>query len=129
MKTLKFLIEKEFKQIMRNPIIPKMIVGYPILVLLIFPWAINFEVKNIKLNIVDQSKSSYSQRLISKIDASAYFIVNDVTTSYESSIQDLENGKCDIILEIPSSLDKSLVKEQKTNLSIVANAVNTTQGL
>ena len=70
MKTLKFLIEKEFKQIMRNPSF-KMIVGYPILVLLIFPWAINFEVKNIKLNIVDQSKSSYSQRLINKIDASA----------------------------------------------------------
>ena len=129
MKTLKFLVEKEFKQIWRNPIIPKMIVGYPILVLLIFPWAINFEVKNIKVNIVDQSKSSYSQRLINKVDASAYFIVNDISTSYESSLQDLENGKCDIILEIPSSFDKSLVKEQKTNLAIVANAVNTTQGL
>ena len=129
MKTLKFLVEKEFKQIWRNPIIPKMIIGYPIMVLLIFPWAINFEVKNIQLNIVDQSKSSYSQRLINKIEASAYFIVNDITTSYESSLQDLENGKCDIILEIPSSFDKSLVKEQKTNLSVVANAVNTTQGL
>ena len=129
MKTLKYLVEKEFKQIWRNPIIPKMILGYPIMVLLIFPWAINFEVKNIHINIVDQSKSSYSQRLINKIDGSAYFIVNDITTSFESSLEDMEKGKCDIILEIPSSFDKDLVKEQKANISIVANAVNTTQGL
>ncbi len=74
MRTLKYLVEKEFKQIWRNPIIPKMILGYPVMVLLLFPWAINFEVKNIKINIVDQSRSSYSQRLINKVDASAYFI-------------------------------------------------------
>ena len=129
MRTLKYLVEKEFKQIWRNPIIPKMILFYPILVLLIFPWAINFEVKNIKVNIVDQSRSGYSQRLTNKIDASAYFILNDVTDSYESSLQDMDNAACDIILVIPPSFNEKLVKEQKANISIVANAVNTTQGL
>lgn len=129
MKTLKYLIEKEFKQIWRNPIIPKMMVFYPVLVLLIFPWAINFEVKNIKINIVDESKSSYSQRLIHKVDASAYFILNRTTDSYESSLQDMDNGLCDIILVVPARFDKDLVKEQKADLSIVVNAVNTTEGL
>lgn len=113
----------------RNSIIPKMMVGYPIMVLLIFPWAINFEVKNIKVNIVNQSKSAYSQRLINKVDASAYFILNDITDNYESSLQAMDNAQCDIILVIPSSFDKDLVKEQKADISIVANAVNTTQGL
>ena len=129
MKTLKYLVEKEFKQIWRNPMIPKMIVFYPILVLLIFPWAINFEVKNIKVNIVDQSRSPYSQRLTNKIEASNYFILNDITDSYEASMKDMENDRCDIILVIPPSFDEHLVKEQKADISIVANAVNTTQGL
>ena len=129
MKTLKYLVEKEFKQIWRNPMIPKMIVFYPILVLLIFPWAINFEVKNIKVNIVDQSRSPYSQRLTNKINASAYFTLNDVPDSYESSMKDMENDRCDIILVIPPSFDESLVKEQKAEISLVANAVNTNQGL
>ncbi|HBQ56753.1 MAG TPA: ABC transporter permease, partial [Porphyromonadaceae bacterium] len=75
MSQLKYLIEKEFKQISRNAIIPKMIVLYPVLVLLIFPWAINFEVKNIQIHVVDNARSVYSQRLINKIDASAYFIL------------------------------------------------------
>ena len=57
MKTIKFLIEKEFKQMFRNPLIPRMIVMYPIMVLLVFPWAVSFEVKNIKIDVVDHSKS------------------------------------------------------------------------
>ncbi|HLV41794.1 MAG TPA: ABC transporter permease [Brumimicrobium sp.] len=129
MKTLKYLVEKEFKQILRNPIIPNMMVFFPILVLLIFPWAISFEVKNIKINIVDQSKSSYSQRLIHKIDASSYFILNDITDNYEASLLDMDNSRCDVILVIPSAFDKNLMKEQKADVSIIVNAVNTTQGL
>ena len=96
MSTIKFLIEKEFKQIRRNAIIPKMILGYPIMVLILFPWAINFEIKNIKIDIVDHSKSTYSQRLINKVNASGYFILNDAPLSYQGAfenIADLSHAK------------------------------------
>ena len=129
MKTLKFLIEKEFKQIRRNAIIPKMIIAYPVMVLLIFPWAIDFEVKNIKVDIIDSGKSIYSQRLINKIDASKYFILNDIPQSYDDAMLDLEKGKTDIILQLPSTFDKDLVKEKSAELFVAANAVNSTQGL
>ena len=129
MSQLKFLIEKEFKQISRNSIIPKMIIGYPILVMLIFPWAINFEVKNIKIHIVDNAKSVYSQRLINKIDASSYFVLTDVSTDYNLALKDIEDEKSDIILEIPASFDKDIVKERRADVMISANAVNSTQGL
>lgn len=129
MKMISFLIEKEFKQIRRNAIIPKMIMAYPIMVLLIFPWAINFEVKNIKIDVVDNCKSVYSQRLIHKIDASQYFILRDVPLSYEQAMNDIETGKAHIVLEIPASFDKDLVKEQTAKVRVAANAVNSTQGL
>lgn len=129
MSQLKYLVEKEFKQISRNAIIPKMIVMYPILVMLIFPWAINFEVKNIKVHVVDNAKSIYSQRLINKIDASAYFVLTDVSTNYNQAINDIEREKADIILQIPSTFDKDIVKERSADVMISANAVNSTQGL
>lgn len=129
MSSLKYLIEKEFKQILRNPIIPKMIMGYPVLVLLIFPWAINFEVKNIKVDVVDESKSVYSQRLIDKINSSAYFILHDVPNSYEAAFRHIEKDEANIILEIPSSFDRDLVREQGASVRISANAVNSTEGL
>lgn len=129
MSVLKFLIEKEFKQIKRNAIIPKMILGYPLMVLLLFPWAISFEIKNIKIDIVDHSKSVYSQRLINKISASQYFILNDVPLNYQSAFTNMEEGKADIILEIPSTFDVNLVKSKSADVRVSANAVNSTQGL
>ena len=51
----------------RNPMIPKMIVMYPVMVLLVFPWAVSFEIKNIKIDVVDHSKNVYSKRLTDKI--------------------------------------------------------------
>lgn len=129
MRTLGFLIEKEFKQSMRNRIIPVLIVLYPVLVLLIFPWAINFEVKNIRIDIVDNSQSQYSQRLINKIAASQYFILNSAPHSYTNAMTDIENKKADIILEIPTSFDTDITKERGGRVFVSANAVNSTQGL
>ena len=47
MKTLRFLLEKEFKLIMRDKFMPKIIIVLPIVQLLILPLAANFEMKNI----------------------------------------------------------------------------------
>ena len=60
---IKFLIEKEFKQIMRNSFLPRLIIGMPIMMMLIMPWAANQEIKNIKLSIVDNDQDVYKRQL------------------------------------------------------------------
>lgn len=129
MKSLKYLIEKEFKQIFRNPLIPKMIVGYPVMVLLFFPWAINFEVKNVRVDVVDNCKSVYSKRLIDKIEASQYFILNDTPPNHNAAFRNMDSDESHMIIEIPASFDRDLVKEKTSKVAISVNSVNGTQGL
>lgn len=129
MKTLKFLIEKEFKQMFRNPLIPRLIVLFPTMVLLVFPWAVSFEIKNIKIDVVDHSKSIYSKRLTDKIAASHYFILNDTPPDYRTAMMNMEHGETDMILEIPSSFDVDLVKNRASGVGMAVNSVNGTQGL
>ena len=57
---LKFLIEKEFKQLLRNSFLPRLIIGYPCIVMIIMPWATNMEIKNISVNVVDNDHSVVS---------------------------------------------------------------------
>ena len=64
---LRYLIEKEFKQIRRNTFIPRLIIMMPLMAMIVFPYAANFDVKNINLSIIDNDKSSYSQELIQKV--------------------------------------------------------------
>ncbi len=73
MRTLKFLLQKEFRQIFRNPSIIRIIFVMPVIQLLILPWAADYEIKNVKISIIDHDHSSYSQKLISKITASRLF--------------------------------------------------------
>ncbi|MGJ7024557.1 ABC transporter permease [Petrimonas sulfuriphila] len=129
MKTLKFLIEKEFKQMFRNPLIPRLIVLFPTMVLLVFPWAVSFEIKNIRVDVVDHSKSVYSKRLTDKIAASQYFILHDTPSDYNAAMLNMENDETDMIVEIPASFDVDLVKRRESGVGVAVNSVNGTQGL
>lgn len=125
---LKYLIEKEFKQIIRNGFLPRMIVMLPIVALIIYPFAANFEVKNIALSLLDHDKSSYSQELVQKIQASGYFKITDVSYSYEEALRSIELDKSDIILEIPANFQSDFIREKQASVMISANAVNGNKG-
>ena len=125
---LKFLIEKEFKQLLRNSFLPRLIIGYPCIVMIIMPWATNMEIKNISVNVVDNDHSVVSQRLIHKIDASSYFRLNNLSPTYNSALRDIESGDADVILEIPRHFEKKLENGEASHVLLAANAVDGSKG-
>jgi len=124
MRTLKFLLQKEFRQIFRDKGILRVIFMMPAIQLLILPWAADYEVKNVNLAVVDNDHSDYAQKLVSKIIASGYFKLDKYTASYKDALQEIENNNADIILEIPASFEKDLVKESSSSLFMAVNAIN-----
>jgi ABC-2 type transport system permease protein len=124
MRTLRFLLQKEFSQIFRDPGILRLIFVMPVVQLLVLPWAADFEIKNIKLAVIDHDHSSYSRSLVNKVTSSGYFILTDYTGSYNEALERIEHDRADIILEIPASFEKELVKENESKLFIAANAIN-----
>ena len=124
MRTLKFILRKEFRQIFRDPSILRVILIMPVIQLLILPWAADYEIKNIKLAVVDHDHSEYSRQLINKITASRYFLLTDYSSSYEHSLEQVEKDKADLVLEIPEHFEKDLVKEDEAKLFLAVNAIN-----
>src|SRR5450432_3871060 len=101
MRTLKFLLRKEFRQIFRNKSLLPILFILPMVQLLIMPLAADFGVKNINVAVVDRDHSSYTQRLITKIASSGYFHITGYEASYKEALHLIEAGRADIILEIP----------------------------
>lgn len=124
MRTLRFLLQKEFRQIFRDPEIIRIILIVPIIQLLILPWAADYEVKRIQLGVVDNDRSDYSRQLVSKITSSGYFKLVDFGSSNAKAMELMEQDKVDIILEIPARFAKDLVKEDEASLMLNVNAVN-----
>jgi ABC-2 type transport system permease protein len=127
MNKLLVLLEKEFRQVFRNPAILRAVLVMPVIQLLIFPFAANYEVKNVLLSVVDHDHSSYSQKFISKITGSGYFKLTDFSSSYNKAMESIESDKADLIIEIPKGFERNLVKENKSAMLIAVNAVNGTK--
>ncbi len=124
MRTLKFLLQKEFRQIFRDPSILRIILVMPVIQLLILPMAADYEIKNIKLAVTDQDHSEYARQLINKITASGYFVLTQYTSSYNEALQQIEKDKADLVLQIPEKFEKNLVKENEVSLFMAVNAIN-----
>ncbi|WP_276896616.1 ABC transporter permease [Helicobacter japonicus] len=123
-----FLIQKEFKQIFRNKFLPKLIFIFPIMVILVLPWATNMEIKNINIGIVDFDKSSTSKELIMKISSSPYFNIMLSAKGIKEAYHCIDTNECDIILEFPQYFESRIFKEHKAYLGIYANATNGIKG-
>jgi len=127
---LKYLIEKEFKIIKRNSVLPIIIFIMPVVFLLLLPFAADFEIKNIRLAIVDNDHSTYSMRFIEKIGSSGYYKVVANENSYNAAMTNqIESGKADVILEISQHFERDLVKQKTTKILISANAVDGMKGM
>src|SRR3712207_313240 len=125
---IKFLIEKEFKQLFRNTFLPRLILLFPCMSMLLMPWAVTLEIKNIRLNIVDHDCSAFSRQLTDKIAASAYFRLTELPSSYTKGLQHIEAGAADIVMEIPRNLERDWMNGKETSILIAANAVNGMKG-
>lgn len=128
MKTIGYLIEKEFKQLMRNSFMPRLIILFPIMLLVVFPWAATLEVENLQLAIIDNDHSQTSLRLLHQVEASDYFRLTQTCTSYEEALALMEKGGADLILEIPKDFEKDRLLGRPAEVLIAANAVNGTKG-
>jgi len=124
MRTLIFLLRKEFLQIFRNKLILRMIFVLPVIQLIMLPHAATYEIKNITLSIVDHDHSEYSRKLINKFTSSGYFQLTDYSKTYNDALDQVEKDKADLIVEIPQGFERDLIRQNETMILFAANAIS-----
>lgn len=126
---LKYLLQKEIKQLLRHKIMPKLIVIFPLMIMLIMPWATTLDIKNIDAVIVDRDMSATSRKFTETVNASTYFRLKNIADSYEEAIDIMEYGNADLIVEIPSGFGNELVNTGTADMLVAINTVNSTKGV
>jgi len=124
MKTILYILQKEFRQIFRNKTMLPIIFVIPIVQLLILAFAVTFEIKNINLVIVDQDHTVASRQLVSKFSAPKYYHIKAYASSFSEAEEQLKTGKAHQILVIPNRFENDLQKESKASVQLVSNAID-----
>jgi ABC-2 type transport system permease protein len=127
MRTLKILLQKEFRQIFRNKIILAIATVMPVMQFIILPLAANYEIKNINLVVVDHDHSVDSRKLLNDITSSGYFRLIDYDNTFDEAYKYIETDEADVVLEIPPDFEKNLVREGSQKVFIAMNAINGTK--
>ncbi|NLR77475.1 ABC transporter permease [Chitinophaga eiseniae] len=127
MSVLRYLLKKEFRQIFRDKTILAMMFAMPTVQLIILPLAMNFDVKQVNLAVVDNDHSSYSRQMVNTIGASGYFRMVAAAPSFPAALQYIEREKADLVLEIPAGFERNLVREGQQKVGISIDAINGTK--
>jgi ABC-2 type transport system permease protein len=124
MRTLFYLIRKEFIQIFRDKFIGRAIFGVPIVQMLLLVPAVTFEIRNVKLCVVDRDMTTESRELVNKLEGSTFFKVNFSTYSEQEANNLLNRNKCDLIIHIPGGFGEEIGRGNTGKLMVSVNAIN-----
>lgn len=127
MKTIILIIQKEFRQIFRTKAMIGILFIMPIFQLFILANALTFDIKNIKIAIINYDNSSISNKLINKIQTSTFFQIVDFPKSRKDAEKLLDKNSADLYLEIPPKFEKKAYSEREVKLSIIVNSIDGTK--
>jgi len=127
MRTVFFLVQKEFLQIFRNKTMLPMLFVMPVFQTLLLSFAANYEIKNLALAVVDRDLSPASRQLVQKFSASGYFQVKTAPQAAKIADEAMADDQVDLILDIPPRFERDLVRENAAPVSLTANAINATK--
>ncbi|MCF8369006.1 MAG: ABC transporter permease [Bacteroidales bacterium] len=126
MRTILYIIQKEFIQIFRDKTMLPIIIALPFVQLIVLVYAATFEMKEIKMAIVDQDLSATSRKLTSKFEGSPFYQLEEFTFSMQEAQDLLSADKIDLIINISNGFEKKLMKEEKAEVQLLINAINAT---
>ncbi|WP_167613342.1 ABC transporter permease [Maribellus sediminis] len=124
MRTILYILQKEFRQIFRNKTMLPMIFGMPLLQLLILVFAATFEMKSIDMVVVDKDLSETSRELVAKFDAIPFYNLELAVPDETIGEDMLLSGDADVILVIPPNMERNLVRDDEAQLQLLIDAID-----
>ncbi len=122
MKTFFAFVSKEFKHIFRDKRTLIILFGMPVVLVILFGFAITTEINNAHIAVLDLSKDSYSRKLQDKIAASGYFYIEDELQSFGEIEKSFSKGKIKLALVIGNNFGKNLIANQNAEIQIITDA-------
>jgi ABC-2 type transport system permease protein len=121
-RTVFFLVRKEFLQIFRDRTTVFQIFMIPVVQLLVLANAATFDVKQVAMLVVDQDRTTVSTGLVQRLEAGRQFKV----VRYEGSDAGVDHALLDrevtAVLHIPRRFEEDLVRRRRAPVQLVLNA-------
>jgi ABC-2 type transport system permease protein len=121
---LRSLIKKEFNQIGRDRRLQIVLILPPVLQLTLFGFALSASVSNVRLAVVDDSRTPESRELISTLTESKSFQLAGYYSSVDQLGDAVSRNDADAGVVVPYDYARDLARERPTTVQFLLNATN-----
>jgi len=115
---------KEIRQLKRDIRMLFVLFAFPVSLLAVFGYAINFDVRHIKLAVYDLDKSDLSRDYQNRLFSSEYFDPAGYLNSAGEIKEVLDHRKAQCVLVVPEDFSEKLLRGEESKLQILIDGVN-----
>lgn len=115
------VIEKETKDILRDPITVGVARLMPLVMLFLFGYAISLDISSVSLGLVDEDHSPMSRQLVDRFVESGYFGLQASYRSQREAADALRQGRVDLVIEIPAQFERHLVRGEPAPVQVLVD--------
>lgn len=124
MKQLLAFIQKEFYHVFRDRRTLLILFGMPVAQIILFGFALSSEVKNIKVSVLDQAHDVHSEQIVSKINSSSYFKMQEPLLNYADIEKRFRKGEITCAILFPPDFGSDIYKEGGATVQVIADAAD-----
>jgi len=116
------MMKKEVLQIRRDPRSLLIILLMPVLQLFIYGYALNLDVHHVPLCVYDEDNTQFSQNLLKRFQATDYFDIVHVASSYQDVVHEIDSGHAVAALVIPPQFTETVHSGQRATVQLILDA-------
>lgn len=128
-RRIKAITKKEFIHILRDPYSLTMAIILPLLLLLIYGYAVTFDVENIPSGVLDRDRSQQSREFLRHLSSSGYFRLLHYVESDREMETLLQRGKLKVAFHIPEDFGKKIRKGERVDVAVVLDGTDSNTAL
>jgi ABC-2 type transport system permease protein len=118
------IAKKEVRQLMRDKRMLYVLFVFPFILLILFGYAINFDVRHIKLAVYDQDYSVNTRDFIYRLTSSNYFDLVAHLKSEDQIRKVLDKGDAQAVIVFPQDFSRNIHSGQQADVQILVEGVD-----
>jgi ABC-2 type transport system permease protein len=118
------IVKKEFRQLKRDARLLFVIFFFPVMLLIMFGYAVNFDVKHVKIAVYDKEKTSFSRDFINSLFNSEYFDLLEIVNSDAEINKILDEKRAQCVIVIPNNLSEKFYSGKEVKIQFLIDGVD-----
>lgn len=122
------MMVKELRQLLRDPKTKRVIFIAPVIQIILFGYAVNTDVRDVRVAVVDHDRSSASRYILQALESSGHFRIVHQSQNSATLKAALDHGTATLAVEVPPGFTRDLMANRSPAIQLLVDGSSSNTG-